>query len=127
MNGLNPQLLSAMIARMGISPDAFADQIRQGAFSSANTPPIMRPDLSEQGYAQRMRDFEVWLANDRKLGPEKPALRDRSTLVMQYKDSREQIEAGGISGQVSTRTTFIGFEKHSSKIPLEQLKCSKVM
>jgi len=113
---------------MSQMPDAFAGQMRQGAFSSTNMPPIMPPGLSEQEFARHMRDFEIWLANDHKLGPEKPFPRDRRMLVFQYEHTREhEAENAPGPGEVNTRTTFIGFERYSSKTPLEQLKRSKTI
>lgn len=114
-----------MVSRM---PDAFAGQMRQGAFSSTKMPPIMPPGLSEHEFARRMRDFEVWLANDHRLGPEKPTLRDRRALIFQYEYTREhEAENAPGPGEVNTRTTFIGFERYSSKAPLEQLERSKAV
>jgi hypothetical protein len=130
MDNVSPQMLMSMMKSMGISPEMLNDRNRQGGPTSSGRPPVMHPQLSEGEFKQRMQDFEAWLAEDRRLGPEKPTFMERSTLIYQYEGGRatqlHHLRHADASGEVSMRTTFVGYEKHSSRVPLERLTRGEV-
>ncbi|KZT71484.1 hypothetical protein DAEQUDRAFT_749855 [Daedalea quercina L-15889] len=150
---MDPQLLTRMMAQMGITPAELAGIMSQfdpsalssgpaamqdflrgvpafsesGAVAPRNGP----PPLSFMSTPEDIKNYKAWFENDSKKPPVPGPTVPRELLVAdQERLRREQEEESLEEGYMQTRFTVIGFPKHSCKRQLHQLKpinCSDML
>ena len=86
--------------------------------------------MSDAEVAEYVKTYKEWVDEDSKIPPAPPPRLDRSRLVANQIRSRSGMEEmsrtrGGAAGKVQFVMSVVGFSKHSSATPLEQLSPSQ--
>lgn len=95
--------------------------------SLGRPPPRFSEKSSPEQVSQYAREYWKWLDEDSKIPPHPATPVDRKHLIRQCEDHRVQLEslarqiAGDVTGKKRWYTTMVGFPKHSSSTPLQDL------
>ncbi|RPD66941.1 hypothetical protein L227DRAFT_515885 [Lentinus tigrinus ALCF2SS1-6] len=104
----------------------------QGAISSGSRgvtvwrpPPTYHHGMSPEETTEYLQRYREWFEEDRSIPPEPAPLFDRSVLISEQLRRRAELERtsrrGGGSG-IQVFMTIVGFAKHSSATPIQELQ-----
>ncbi|KAI0719169.1 hypothetical protein C8T65DRAFT_725512 [Cerioporus squamosus] len=118
------------MARMNLDPHQLLSM--QGAVSSGSRgltmrkpPPTYRHDMSTEEAEEYFARYREWFEEDRRISPEPAPLFDRSLLISEQRRRRAELEGASrhdVGAGTLMYTTIVGFAKHSSTTPMQELR-----
>lgn len=123
---MDPENLAAFMAQMNLQPH----QLLSSSAGSRGTtlrrpPPTYHHGMSPEETTVYLERYREWFEEDRRIPPEPAPLFDRSLLTSEQLRRRAELERasrhGGGSG-IQVFMTIVGFPKHSSATPIEELQ-----
>ena len=131
---MDPEQLAAFMAQMNLQPHELLSM--QGAVSSASRglagrrpPPTYHHGMSPEETTEYLKRYREWFEEDRRIPPEPAPLFDRSLLVSEQLRRRAELERASRHGSgsgIQVFMTIVGFAKHSSATPLQELQPGKL-
>ncbi|KAI0353060.1 hypothetical protein OH77DRAFT_1407932 [Trametes cingulata] len=129
---MDPERLAASASALSLGPSRQDPQALQHGRSPATSqsrrpPPRYHHGMSADELARYIREYEEWFEEDRMVPPEPAPSVDRSQLISDQRQRRSQLErltregAGGPGIGIPFYMTMVGFPKHSSSTPIENL------
>ncbi|CCL98574.1 uncharacterized protein FIBRA_00575 [Fibroporia radiculosa] len=119
---MDPNLVRDMMAQLGLTSSDF-DTLRGLTSSAPNAPPRIHPGMAPDELDTAIRNYKKWHEKDRLIPPEPAPHIPVQILLSNHASARRTQEQGEASTEgVYTRMTISGFPKHSSTVPLEDLR-----
>ena len=119
---MDPDTLAALMAQASMSPS----RVGTSPPELRKAPPQYRHGMTDNEFAQYIQDYKDWVNEDSKLPPTRPPYLDRNRLIAEQVRYRSELEEHGrrSAAGVPFIMSVVGYPKHSSSTPLENLSPS---
>lgn len=125
---MDPARLAALITQMNREPHDLPSMQGQPSspvgLTSRRPPPAYHHGMSPEETTEYLKRYREWFEEDRRLPPEPAPLFDRSLLISEQLRRRAELERASrhdAGSGIQVFMTIVGFAKHSSATPIEEL------
>ncbi|KAI0375881.1 hypothetical protein BV20DRAFT_933313 [Pilatotrama ljubarskyi] len=129
---MDPERLAALTSALSLDPSGQAQASLEYGQTLASSqprrpPPRYHHGMSADELAHYIKEYQDWFEEDRMVSPEPVPVVDRNQLIADQRQRRSQLErlvregAGAPGVGIPFYMTMVGFRKHSSSTPVQNL------